>query len=117
MRPGPLPPPRRLRPLSWGAAMALALVLIAPLPAHAQDRAPAPPSSAIPGDTAEDARAVAFEANAVSYDSDTDVVTAEGDVVLRSEGQSVRADAVTWNRTSGQIIATGNIRFVDTDGN
>jgi LPS-assembly protein len=116
--------------------MTLALALIAPLPAHAQDSAPPGPDSAqdaaagvrqgdvpprptdgIAGDSAEDTRAVAFEADSVSYDSDTDVVTAEGDVVLRSEGQSVRADAVTWNRTSGQIIATGNIRFVDTDGN
>jgi len=87
--------------------MAFALALIAPLPAFAQDGAA----------TAEETRAVAFEANAVSYDSDTDVVTADGDVVLRSQGQSVRADAVTWNRTSGQIIATGNIRFVDADGN
>src|SRR5690606_29125355 len=26
-------------------------------------------------------------------------------------------DAVSWNRTSGQIVATGNIRLVDEDGN
>src|SRR5690606_18094186 len=26
-------------------------------------------------------------------------------------------DNVSWNRTSGQIVATGNIRFVDEDGN
>ena len=29
----------------------------------------------------------------------------------------MRADAVSWNRTTGQIVATGNIRFVDEDGN
>jgi LPS-assembly protein len=43
----------------------------------------------------------------------TDTVTARGNVVLRSEDQSVRADEVTWDRTTGQIIATGNIRLVD----
>jgi LPS-assembly protein len=105
--------------------MSFALALIAPLPAFAQDGAapataedtqtdaPPTPAGEIPGDT----RAIAFEANEVSYDSDTDVVTASGEVVLRSEGQSVRADAVTWNRASGQIVATGDIRFVDADGN
>ena len=75
------------------------------------------PVGEIPGDTAEDTREIAFEANEVSYDSNTEVVTASGDVLLRSEGQSVRADAVSWNRESGQIVATGNIRFVDEDGN
>jgi LPS-assembly protein len=36
---------------------------------------------------------------------------------LRRGDQSVRADSVTWNRKSGAIVATGNIRFVDADGN
>jgi len=30
---------------------------------------------------------------------------------------SVRADTVSWNRKSGQILAEGNIRLVDEDGN
>ncbi|MET1374894.1 hypothetical protein ABUR95_16215, partial [Staphylococcus aureus] len=42
---------------------------------------------------------------------------ASGSVVLRREGLSVRADNVTWNRDTGQIVATGNIRLVDEDGN
>src|SRR5690606_36837422 len=63
------------------------------------------------------AREIAFEASTVSYDSDSDTVIAEGDVVLRSDDQSVRADAVSWNRTSGEIVATGNVRAVDEDGN
>src|SRR5690606_28252049 len=53
----------------------------------------------------------------VSYDSDADTVTAEGDLLLRSGDQSVRADAASWNRVSGEIVATGNLRFVDQDGN
>ncbi|GGC35924.1 LPS-assembly protein LptD [Novosphingobium marinum] len=60
---------------------------------------------------------IAFEADAVEYASDTDTVTAGGDVVLRRGDQSVRADSVTWNRVSGEIVALGNVRLVDEDGN
>src|SRR5690606_20775227 len=38
-------------------------------------------------------------------------------VLLRSGDQSVRADQVSWNRMSGAILATGNVRLVDEDGN
>jgi LPS-assembly protein len=64
-----------------------------------------------------DARQIAFEADGISYDSDGDVVTATGNVVLRSEDRSVRANQVSWNRKTGQIVGTGNVRFVDEDGN
>jgi LPS-assembly protein len=45
------------------------------------------------------------------------VVTAHGNVILRRAGQTVRSDVVTWNRKTGQIEATGNIRSVDESGN
>ena len=60
---------------------------------------------------------MAFEASQVDYDSNAETVTASGDVLLRSQDQSVRADSVSWNRTSGQIVATGDVRLVDEDGN
>src|SRR5690606_38761717 len=68
-------------------------------------------------DATQGDREIAFEATEPAYDSDADVVTASGDVVLRSGDQSVRADTVTWDRTTGQIVAVGDIRFVDEDGN
>jgi len=114
MPPGPLPmtylQPRRFQPLGAGVALAL---LALPLPVLAQEPVPAQEA---PSDSQAD-REIAFEANEVGYDSDNEVVTASGDVILRSQGQSVRADAVSWNRTSGQIVATGSIRLVDEDGN
>ncbi len=58
-----------------------------------------------------------FEARELSFDSETDTVTARGNVILRADDRSVRADEVTWDRRSGQIIATGNIRLVDEAGN
>ncbi|WEK46621.1 MAG: LPS assembly protein LptD [Candidatus Andeanibacterium colombiense] len=66
---------------------------------------------------AEETRQVAFEADNLDYNYDTEIVTATGNVILRSEGQSVRADKVVWNRKSNQIVADGNIRSVDKDGN
>jgi LPS-assembly protein len=60
---------------------------------------------------------IGFEANAVEYDSNSDLVTARGNVILRRGLQSVRADTVTWNRETGQILAEGNLRLVDENGN
>jgi len=96
-----------LRAVATAGLSALALCP----PALAQD------DTAAPAEAQADTREIAFEATAVSYDSDADTVTAEGDVLLRSGDQSVRADTVSWNRTTGEIVAMGNIRFVDEDGN
>lgn len=90
-------------------ACAAALALAAPATAFAQQ-------DAAPAQSASDEQ-IAFEADGTSYDSEADVVRVFGNVVLRRGTQSVRADAVTWDRKSGQIVATGNIRFVDADGN
>ncbi len=69
-----------------------------------------------PNDT-DGPREIAFEANELRYDENTDTITAAGNVLLRSGDQSVRADAVTWNRLTGEIVATGTIRLVDENGN
>ena len=60
---------------------------------------------------------IGFEADQVSYDNNADTVTASGNVVLRRGDQAARAENVTWNRASGQIVASGNVRIVDEDGN
>ena len=130
-----LPTPRR------GTAMAAALALAWPSIVAAQDVTSSPPADAAaqadnpagtlatrpqegaptppagPGPNAEGDRQVAFEASQVDYNSDDQLVTASGDVILRSEDQSVRSDNITWNRKTGQIVANGNVRMVDQDGN
>ncbi|TAD72921.1 MAG: LPS-assembly protein LptD [Sphingomonadales bacterium] len=63
------------------------------------------------------ARQIDFEASELSYETETETVTARGNVILRSEDRSVRADEITWDRASGRIIASGNIRLVDEAGN
>jgi LPS-assembly protein len=94
------------------AAAALALLAM-PVAASAQDGNAAPGAvQAVPS-----GEAVAFEADTIEYQNDADIVTAKGNVVLRRAGQSVKADTVSWDRHTGQIFASGNIRFVDPDGN
>ncbi|PLK27781.1 LPS-assembly protein LptD [Novosphingobium sp. TH158] len=113
-------------------AASLALVLIG-TPALSQDAAttsaqaqrpiehavnPKDEPAAVPfsGVAASD-EPIGFEADRVDYAYDEEKVTASGEVVLRRDGQSVRADSVTWNRKTGEIVAAGNIRMVDKDGN
>ena len=81
-------------------------------PAWAQEAVP--PLTETPAQTE---RVIDFEANEIAYDSDADIVTASGKVVLRSEDRSVRAEQVVWYRKTGQIIASGDVRFVDEQGN
>ncbi|MFA7604552.1 MAG: LPS assembly protein LptD [Novosphingobium sp.] len=125
MRPAPRPKlrphPIRLRPWHLLAAALAAGAL--PPAAWAQDAAvpvqtapqPAGPDAAPPPQA--DEQPIAFEADEVEYSDDTATVTARGAVVLRRGDQSVRADEVSWNRANGLIVATGNIRLVDADGN
>ncbi|MXO85750.1 LPS assembly protein LptD [Altererythrobacter aurantiacus] len=67
--------------------------------------------------TGEASRAIDFEADALEYDQSSDTITASGNVILRSEDQSLRADSVRWNRQTGDIVADGNVRLVDELGN
>ncbi len=100
-----------LRPPVAGLLLAVYLLLASADDARAQAAgAPAP-------EPAASGKAVDFEADALSYANDDDSVTASGNVVLRREGRSVRADKVTWSRKTGKIVATGNIRMLDADGN
>lgn len=132
MLPGlPHMPQVLLRQVSISGTLLIALTLASPT-ALAQDEGSlelptlvGPPDAAqsvqdgppIPEFTADGVRQIGFEANSLEYDQDSDTVRASGDVILRSGDQSLRADEVTWNRLTGEIIATGTVRMVDADGN
>ncbi|MGY6552201.1 MAG: LPS-assembly protein LptD [Erythrobacter sp.] len=58
-----------------------------------------------------------FEAEQLTYDNTSDIVTARGNVLVRNNDRSVRADQVAWDRAAGSIIASGNVRLVDEAGN
>ena len=59
---------------------------------------------------------IGFSAAVVEYDSNTEIVTAKGKVIATREGYTVRADNIIWNRTTGQVVAEGNIRAVGPEG-
>ena len=114
MLPGPHCAQHRLTFRVPMAGMAAAVLLLAPHTAFAQDDGTEVTVSAEQPDTP---REIAFEANELRYDQNSDTVTAAGNVVLRSGDQSVRAEDITWNRMTGEIVASGNVRLVDEDGN
>ncbi|MEE3155963.1 MAG: LPS assembly protein LptD, partial [Pseudomonadota bacterium] len=90
-------------------------LLAVPDPNAGLDAPPAPT-----GDDGVDAagnRAIDFEADILEYSANSDTVTASGNVVLRSGDRSLRADSVSWNESTGEILATGRVRFVDENGN
>lgn len=96
------------------AALALA-ALGCPVAAQAQDATPAQTEDVVV--TGDPDRQIQFEADGASYDDNSEQVSVFGNVVLRRGDQSVRADKITWDRKTGVILAEGNIRLVDADGN
>ena len=73
-----------------------------------------PPTPAL---NAAGERQIGFAADILSYDSAAEITTAEGNVILQSGDRSLRADSVSWSQRTGVILATGNVRFVDENGN
>ncbi|WP_414639506.1 LPS-assembly protein LptD [Allosphingosinicella sp.] len=69
-----------------------------------------------PPPAAAEEREVAFTADQLTYDDNGDIVVASGEVRMRSEGNSIRADRVTWNRRTGEVRAEGNVKIVNPAG-
>nr|WP_277991207.1 LPS assembly protein LptD [Sphingomonas panni] len=100
-------------------SLALGLTLAIAGPAVAQDLQdrslpPPPPESALPTPATEDQ--IDFSSDLLTYDSNADVVTATGEVRLLRDGNRLRADRVTWNRKTGQVVADGNIAVTNPEG-
>lgn len=92
------------------------MLLTVPGAAAAQEVAPAPETAAVPVTTTDDTQLVTFSADQVAYDSDADVVTASGEVRMNRQGNYLAADKVSWDRKSGQVLATGNVVMVTPQG-
>ncbi len=59
---------------------------------------------------------VNFSADQVIYDSEADIVTAQGRVRLDRDGNYVAADQLVWTRKTGEVVATGNVVVVNPQG-
>src|SRR6185295_11463582 len=59
---------------------------------------------------------IAFSADQLVYEESSDTVTATGTVRMNREGYNLRADSVTWDRHSGQVHASGDVRVLSPGG-
>lgn len=102
--------------LLYSSALATALWLAGPAGAQdLQDRGTPPPmpsAETLPANPDE----MQFTADTLEYDYENDVVTASGEVHLYRQSDRLRADKVTWNRTTGQVVAEGDIVVVNPEG-
>lgn len=86
---------------------ALPLVMAIPTAAWAQESPPAAPA-------VEDF--VDFSAEEVVYQSEADLVTAQGQVRMSRDGNYLAADRVSWDRKSGRVVAEGNVVVMTPQG-
>ncbi len=97
---------------------ALPLVLSTATAVRAQDLTRPEPAVAPVTDTPPpaDDQQVTFTADTLTYDDKADVVTASGTVHMLRDGNELHADTVTWNRTTGQVRAIGNVAIRNPNG-
>ncbi|MFC7537055.1 LPS-assembly protein LptD [Sphingomonas sp. GCM10030256] len=102
--------------ICW-TALPLTLAFACPAVAQTGEAPVAVPVTAITPETSlQEGESVSFSADSVAYDSEAELVTASGQVRLSRDGNYVAADQVTWNRDTGQVVATGNVVVVNPEG-
>ncbi len=90
------------------------MLMTVPAAAGAQE---APETSApAPTSTSTGYEIIEFSADQVTYDDNSDVVTASGEVRLNRDGNYLAADEVTWYRKTGQVYAHGNVVLLTPEG-
>lgn len=99
------------------AGAALPAFLLAPATLAQQLNEPAAPISAPDAPMPANEDQIGFAADALQYDSNSEVVTADGNVQLLRDGNRLRANKVVWDRTTGKVEAIGNVSIVDPEGN
>ncbi|MBA4089817.1 MAG: LPS-assembly protein LptD [Sphingobium sp.] len=99
------------------AGATLPAFLLAPAALAQQLNEPATPISAPDAPMPENDDQIGFAADALQYDSNSEVVTANGNVQLLRDGNRLRADKVIWDRNSGKVEAIGNVSVIDPEGN
>lgn len=96
-------------PFGWAAvAAALAMTVSTTAIAQAQATAPAPPSAQNEN--------VFLEADELIDDQATRTITAQGDVQVRYQGRTMRADSLVYNLDNGEIHAVGDVQITLEDG-
>ena len=95
-------------PFGWAALAAALAVCAGPVALAQTPPAPVAPNSG--------GAAVLLEADQLIDDQLGRTVTAEGDVQVRYEGRTLRADRLVYDLSTGAIRAIGNVEIVLEDG-
>lgn len=59
---------------------------------------------------------VDLQADKLEHDQSGQTVTASGNVILIQAGRTVKADKIIYNLTQDTVIATGDVEFIDVNG-
>ncbi|MGD9816100.1 MAG: LPS-assembly protein LptD [Hyphomonadaceae bacterium] len=94
------------------AALAAALAMSVSPAALAQTQ---PSTSPTPAPAAQ-SETVMLEADELVDDQEARTVTAQGDVQIRYQGRTMRADRLVYDLNTGEIRAIGNVQIVLEDG-
>ncbi|SKB55782.1 LPS-assembly protein LptD [Sphingopyxis flava] len=88
------------------------------IPRSAEPDLQTPDISPVPVDApkVEGENQIGFAADNLNYDSETEIVVAEGNVEMNREAISMRADKVTWNRKTGEVVAEGDVAIRNPEG-
>jgi LPS-assembly protein len=104
------------RPLPTTCALLLSLLPFSAAAQDLQDREVPSTGPVAEAPAPADDEQIQFSADTLEYQTDADVVTATGDVRLVRGGERLRANSVTWNRATGQVIADGDIAVTNPQG-
>jgi LPS-assembly protein len=99
----------RMRLRQFGAALAFALVAASPAAAQFL---PEGFFATLP----EPGAPAKVEANVLSYDRSSDVISAQGRVLMQYEGYSIACDDLRYEQQTGNLNCIGNVQLVDPAG-
>jgi LPS-assembly protein len=102
-------------PSYWAVLAAALAVTAAPSLAFAQAPPAAVPAAPAPAPV-EPAETVVLEADTLTNDEAAHTVTAEGNVEVRWQGRTLRANRLIYNLEAGTIHAQGQVEIAQADG-
>jgi LPS-assembly protein len=110
-----------LAPIEWKLASCLAVPLLFAASSAAAQPVAVQPVVAEPvapplGEMPAPADEIDFSADRVSYDDNSSLVVAEGAVRMNRDGYYLASDRVEWNRTTGSVVALGNVVILSPEG-
>jgi LPS-assembly protein len=87
------------------------------VPATTMPLGPAAPASDVPSDTAgEEGPPIHFLADEMSFDREKGIVTASGNVEIRYDDRTLRAESVSYDQNKDIASASGNVILVEPTG-